>query len=871
MKNDTKKMNSFDDAVPERFLDAVRPAGDRRVRIDIGSATPSPYIVKLAREEARHAAAAGDVAREIEALAKSLIIEGDDDIAVFSEHAEDNGLHLSGADVFEQMREFDTMLPEALFMSVPKTSARSIALPKKSLDDALASILEEPMPLEALIPLANEEVAGAQDWTSHRTNGKSTFDQLPSVEQESSSSWASDEFSPVDSGWRRVFRFEWGFLRHSAVRGLAAFVVLSFVVVLPLHAMQSFSGTTNQVGQVQAVGTAALDDVARATSALTARDFGSAQEDFSSAAAKFSQAEDSLNDLQSGVVAIVNVIPQTDRTLKTVRGLVTAGRELSQTASIMSQAGEGIASQKATDVVTKLSLLSAYVENALPHALAAQGALVDVDPAVVPADYMDKVAQLQAQGPAIAQSMQEFLQFVDTLTFLLGGEEKMRYLTLFQNNTELRPTGGFVGSFAEIDMDNGAMTNLRLPGGGSYDVQGQLQEFVESPKPLSLINPRWEFHDGNWFPDFPTSAKKMQWFYEHAGGPTTDGVIAVNASFVEKLLGVVGAVEMPEYGKTIDAENFLFETQKIVEIDYDRVINTPKAFLGDLAPKLLEKVKEADIGTLLKVLALVEQGLEEKDIQVYFRNEDAQKAMKELGFAGAIQQTAGDYFMMVDTNIGGGKTDSVIDQAVDIDVDIAETGTITNSVTITKTHRGLASALFNGRNNVDYLRVYVPEGSVLLSADGFEPPSSSLFEKSDFDLQVDDDLSLIVKNQTKDAISGMDIWDEFGKTVFGGWVQTAPGETQTIHISYRIPQTMFPADADTSLLARARRGLGFDNQDAYSMFVQKQSGVKTRTTTVHIDYPKNWNTRWTSLEGADTTTAQFDNARDNFAGWLLTR
>jgi len=246
--------------------------------------------------------------------------------------------------------------------------------------------------------------------------------------------------------------------------------------------------------------------------------------------------------------------------------------------------------------------------------------------------------------------------------------------------------------------------------------------------------------------------------------------------------------------------------------------------------------------------------------------------MQDLGYGGEIAQTAGDYLMVVNTNIGGGETDAVIDQTVDQTVDISETGTIVDSVTITKTHRGMANALFTGKNNVDYIRIYVPQGSVLLSADGFEAPAEKLFEPSDIALSQDDDLSLIMTNVTKDALSGVDIWDEFGKTVFAGWMQTAPGETQTVHFSYRIPQVLFAKDSDQSLLAQARRTLGFDNHDGYSLFVQKQSGVLNRATTVHVNAPAAWKTLWTSnTEGDDVATVTTTNDRDHFAGWIFTR
>ncbi len=868
MNEHREHLNQFDDALPERFSDIHRSDDEKKLRVHQGNAEPSPYIVKLSREDVV-ARQVSNISEEIEALARSLIIDGDDEQNPIESAQEHEDLGIDFSDISGQLREFDTVIPQAEAPRISRSASLKPALPRISLDDALAAFIEAPVSVEAFVP--EESVIDERSFES--------LSQESLVESVSTTSpWVAAaviEDVRNDSGelstMRKVSRFEWGFLRHAPVRALAAFVLLSFVMVLPLHAMQTLSGTAHQVGTVKDIGIAALDDVSRATSALSAQDFGAAETDFSAAAEKFSTAQDSLNDLHAGVVALVNVIPQTDRTYESVRGLITAGQELSQTASVMAEAVGTIPSQSATDIVTKLNLLNAYIENALPHVLTAQAALAKVDASVVPAAYTEKIVKLQSETPAIAQSMQEFLTFVHTLTFLLGGDSTMRYLALFQNNTELRPTGGFVGSFAEIDMDNGAIANMRLPGGGTYDVQGQLDAFVEAPQPLSLINPRWEFQDGNWFPDFPTSAKKMQWFYEHAGGPTTDGVVAVNATFIEKLLDVVGPIEMPEYGITLNAENFVFATEKAVEVDADKTKNTPKAILGDMAPKLIEKIKAADTKTLIALVMLVEKGLVEKDIQVYFRNNDAEKTMQDLGFGGAIAQTKGDYLMVVDTNIGGGKTDAVIDQHIDQQVTIAESGMVQDDITLTKTHHGMASALFSGKNNVDYVRFYVPEGSVLLSADGFEAPSKALFEASDVPLTADDDLSIVMSGQTRDSISGMDIWNEFGKTVFGGWVQTAPGETQVIHVSYRIPQVLFSADADTSLLARLRRQLGFDNHDGYSLFVQKQSGVVSRTTTVHVKYPTTLKTYWTNGTGEDTDTVNTENTRDAFFGWIFAR
>lgn len=654
-------------------------------------------------------------------------------------------------------------------------------------------------------------------------------------------------------------------------RALAAFTGLAMLLVLPLHALQAFGSAKADSSAIAASSAAALGDFGRGAADLAGQRYEVANDEFSRAAAQFSEAQAKLDGMQSSVVAVVNVIPQTDRTYNSVKGLITAGRELATVAQTMSATAESVGGKESTDVVAKLALLTTAVAAMSPHVDSAMEGLKMVDSKVVPLDYQQKVTDLQTYVPQLSTALHEFMTFSAALQTMLGAQGDMRYLVAFQNNTELRPTGGFIGSFAQMDVHHGAIAKMDVPGGGTYAVQGQLTKFVAAPGPLQLLKARWELQDANWFPDFPTSAKKFQWFYEHAGGPSTDGVLAVNATFITKLLVLTGPIEMVDYGVTIDAENFLFETEKAVEIDADKVLNTPKAFLSDLAPILLERMTKADMPTFMAMLDVVGQGLHDKDIQVFFNNNELQAAMNGLGWTGAIKNTTGDYLMMVNTNLGGGKTDAVIEQKVEVVVDVAADGSVVDKVTITKIHHGLPDAVFTGRNNVDYLRLYVPQGSQLLSADGFEVPDEALFEASDVPLANDEDLSLAMSKVTKDLVTGTDVWNEQGKTVFGNWMQTAPGETQVVHLTYRLPFSVMPVQTG-GLVGFAKAELGLGKLLPYTMLVQKQAGVESRVTSIVLDLPANLATVWASTEGlGGQTPVQNDNSGDQFYRALLSR
>lgn len=852
----TQPIHVFDDALPERLLavtDALETGA--RVHLRTGEVEPSPFIVKLSRQG--EAAPVQRIEEDpIAALAKSFIIEHDDvldEAPLMVADASGDGLTLSLEDLREQMRE-----DECAFQPIVSGAGKIGHVYKETLDDAVPVDIWSSIPAVDVVevfettPVIPVQIEPAPVPMFETLREELTAPESIEVERVP----VATVFVRRGNGWQRA---------------LAAFVGLALAAVLPLHALQVLADTRVHGGEVESASKAALATFLRGATSLSSESFDTAGQDFSEAAQGFAEAESSLNDLNLGITALASVIPETDRTVESARALVTAGRELSDTAAIMSAAAHDLSDKDSIELSSKLDLLGAYIENALPHAEAAAEALRHVDAEVVPIEYANSVIELQQRAPQVAASMAEYVQFVDTFSLILGGQEKMRYLAVFQNNTELRPTGGFMGSFAEMDVDRGEVVRMFVPTGGTYDVQGQLQAYVAAPGPLQLLKARWEFQDANWFPDFPSSAKKMRWFYSESGGPTVDGVVAVNATFVADLLRLLGPVEMPKYGRTFDAENFVFETQKIVELEYDKVDNAPKEVIGDLAPILLDRMQTADTQTLMAVVDLIAKGLKEKDILLNFRDNDLQASIESLGWSGAVKQTSGDYLMVVNTNLGGGKTDGVIDQDVQVDVNIAADGSLENTVTITKTHRGMKTALFSGSNNVDYLRLYVPRGSELLSASGFEIPADELFETPDTPLSVDTDLELHMQDLKKDPVSGTDIWQEDGKTVFGNWMQTASGETQVVTFTYRTPVTVFDQDVDTGALVKTKQLLGLPELGEYTLFVQKQPGVVSRNTHVDVRFPENMSTLWSSTGEISPGEVEISNATDHYFGWVVER
>ena len=109
------------------------------------------------------------------------------------------------------------------------------------------------------------------------------------------------------------------------------------------------------------------------------------------------------------------------------------------------------------------------------------------------------------------------------------------YVVLLQNNTELRATGGFMGSYARLRFRNGTLQSTKFE--DIYEPDGQLYGYVKPPAPLdkAFENGSWKLRDSNWDPDFRVSAPQIAWFFSQ-GGEVVDGLVALNLTTVLKVL-----------------------------------------------------------------------------------------------------------------------------------------------------------------------------------------------------------------------------------------------------------------------------------------------------------------------------------------------
>ncbi|GEM_PF-3843284 len=399
---------------------------------------------------------------------------------------------------------------------------------------------------------------------------------------------------------------------------------------------------------------------------------------------------------------------------------------------------------------------------------------------------------------------------------LFAAEEPRRVLFIFQNPRELRASGGFAGSFALVTVRDGDIENIEIPEAGTYAIEGQVSLSRISPAPLHLINPRFEFQDSNWWPEFPRSAKKMKELFEAAGGPTVDAVVAVTAHVGEELLRIHGPIVTNE--ATLNADNFIDTLQSTVARDRSIDRRAPKKIITALVPTMVQATTNLINTQPHALLTSAARLFSRKDIQVWSRDEEVQAAVRRLGWSGEFSQEPGDFLSVITSNVGGGKTDGVVESRVTHAAQLTAAGVAQESLRISRVHNGQKGDTFLGYRNVAYLRVYVPEGAKLRNATGSNPPSPLLFERPASSLTPDPEVRATESTILHDQENGVDVWQEDNKTVFGVWMSTDPGQTSEVELTYEV-----------SLLS-------YRNTVPYTFTVEPQAGTRVAfASTVSYD------------------------------------
>ena len=396
----------------------------------------------------------------------------------------------------------------------------------------------------------------------------------------------------------------------------------------------------------------------------------------------------------------------------------------------------------------------------------------------------------------------------DVLPSILGWEGRRRYLVLAQNPAELRPSGGYIGTYGIVEFESGRLVSHRFRDTQALDGQPGLP-YVEPPGPLRdhLLGGRpWRLSDVNWSPDFPTTARQAIDLYRiESGGDEVDGVIALTTYALDELMTVVGPIEVPDYGVTVAPG----ETT-LTAFAHTRPATTApgtdrKAFLQSFASALFDRLLSMPVERLPDLVPALQTIAAERRASAWLVDPAAQAFVERGGLAGGVRDDDGDFLYVVDANVGPvSKLNLVTERHSELHVRLDGFGNAHHELTVTWQNRigepGLLRDMllaYQRRETMgSYLRVIAPELSRLLSVEGGSDRLSVLGADS--------------------------VGEEDGRSVFGVYQIVPPGTT-VLRVSWVAPYVVDDPDA-----AGQRR---------YRLTLQKQPGTVADAVAIRIVPP----------------------------------
>ncbi len=405
----------------------------------------------------------------------------------------------------------------------------------------------------------------------------------------------------------------------------------------------------------------------------------------------------------------------------------------------------------------------------------------------------NKIAKLKNQIEEISSALEKAIPFSQMIPALTGYPNEVTYLVMLQNNDELRPTGGFLGTYGILRVKDGEIKSFNTHDIYHLDMPVQNKISIEPPEPIKkYLNKKWYLRDSNWSPDWPSAARKISEFYqaESALNPEAEkisdfsGVLAITPEFVIDLLKITGpiTVEGHDYGK----DNFQDLLQYRVEKEYaDLGISSwnRKEVIGPIFEKLKIMIFDLPSGRWPEIINAIAGNLSKKNLIFYLKDSRLENIAEQNGWAGEMKNNNQDCLMVVDANLAALKTDASMERSINYKVS-EESGGLFAKLTLNYSHNGKPD--WKTSEYKSYTRIYAPLGSRLIKISGYN------------------------HNQ-------IDSGEEFGKTWFGFYLTVQPGKINNITINYELPRLIFL-------------------NNSYGLYIQKQPGKELNYISVDLNF-----------------------------------
>lgn len=403
----------------------------------------------------------------------------------------------------------------------------------------------------------------------------------------------------------------------------------------------------------------------------------------------------------------------------------------------------------------------------------AQALVAPIDQASLLPEVAEPIAEIldviEGAAPALAVAD----KYLPTLLNIAGSGGTKTYLLVFQNNAEIRATGGNPASTMIVTMTDGKLGYAdQATSATFYQAGTQGNEYISLPaETTGLYLPTLTRHnqDYNFTPDFPTTAQLFQAIFADTTGAQFDGVISIDPTVLSHMLAVAGPVTLGT-GQQLTADNavktLLSDSYEIYPTGTDS-----DAFFTDTAKRVFDHLTSSTWDPL-QMLDALKKSAQEQRVYLAFTDPAAQALATEFGVDGALQpdNTAQTQVGMYLNDSSVGKLEYHLTSTVAATCD-AGARTITTTMTL---HNGITddikSAYTLGARNGSY---GIPNTTMMLDVLYFAPPGAQI-------------------TQTTPAKGQVSRWErrgvEKGNTALSKTVFVPKGKTVTVSDTVALPQ-----------------------------------------------------------------------------------
>ena len=411
----------------------------------------------------------------------------------------------------------------------------------------------------------------------------------------------------------------------------------------------------------------------------------------------------------------------------------------------------------------------------------------------------DNLKNVQEQFMGLASLFVDAKPLLKKIPEIFGTDREKTYLVWFQNDKELRATGGFLTSYTIFKIKNGKMRIERSK--DIYSLDNSISVHPSAPKEILAYHKgvtQFYIRDSNLSPDFPKSVEYFQSLFQKSNERIDyDGIIAIDTKILVDMLNIFGDTEArgtrfsSKLDKRCNCPQVIYTLLDEIDRPVGYIKEDRKGILGDLMYELFYKAigfsPSKYWGTLAQDMF---KNLQEKHILLYFTEPDLQQAIEKVKFGGRIRQFDGDYLHINNVNFAGAKSNLFVKDSIESKTITNQAGKIVREITIDYRNPYPHSDCNLERGGLcinailrNWIRVYVPKGAKLISFQGSEKKVNT--------------------------------YEDLGKTVFEGFLQVIPEGKAQVKISYELP--------------------ALPDAGNYKLLIQKQPGTDGQKLKVEID------------------------------------